>query len=291
MLNNKEIKIKYDILRRLGVTKTENFDVESQIRQRVNYLKDQLVKTNRSAFVLGISGGVDSTSAGCLAQMAVRELKDEGYDAKFIAMRLPYGTQKDEDEAQAALKVIDPDFVVDTNIFNGTTGIFDSVLKGIQDSDLKNEEQVVSNDFAKGNVKARMRMIAQYAIAGIYKGLVLGTDHNAENVTGFYTLHGDGACDLLVLNGLNKRQVRLIAKYFGADEWLYNKRPTADLEDDNPQLADEDSLGLTYDQIDDFLEGKHLDEEIERKIIQRFKLTEFKRRMPTVKNFNNNRNK
>ena len=64
-------------------------------------------------------------------------------------------------------------------------------------------------DFARGNVKARMRMIAQYEIAGLTGGLVLGTDHSAENITGFYTKHGDGACDLAPLFGLNKRQVRL----------------------------------------------------------------------------------
>lgn len=85
---------------------------------------------------------------------------------------------------------------------------------------------------------------------------------------------------MLVLNGLNKRQVRLIAKEFGAAEWLWNKRPTADLEDENPQLADEDSLGITYDEIDDFLEGKYIHIEAQKKLIDRFAATAFKRRMP-----------
>lgn len=280
MLTQEEIKIKDKIMQTLGVVKTEFFDVKSQIRQRVDYLKSFVRSTGRHAIVLGISGGVDSTSAGCLAQQAMKELREEGYEAKFIAMRLPYSVQKDEDEAQRALKVISPDEVVDVNIQNGTDGIFNAVLSGIFASGLRDKESVVSEDFAKGNVKARMRMISQYAVAGLHNGLVLGTDHNAENVTGFYTLHGDGACDMLVLNGLNKRQVRLVAKEFGAPEEVYNKKPTADLEDNNPQLADEDSLGITYEQIDDFLEGKAIDLEIEKKIIHRFNATEFKRRLP-----------
>lgn len=280
MLTQEEVKIKDKIMETLGVVKTEDFDVKSQIRQRVDYLKAFVRSTGRHAIVLGISGGVDSTSAGCLAQQAMRELREEGYEAKFIAMRLPYSVQKDEDEAQRAIRVISPDEVVDVNIQNGTDGVFDAVLAGLNLSGMKQEDRVVSNDFAKGNVKARMRMISQYAVAGLHNGLVLGTDHNAENVTGFYTLHGDGACDMLVLNGLNKRQVRLVAKEFGAPQELYNKKPTADLEDENPQLADEDSLGISYEKIDDFLEGKEVGIEIEKKIIHRFAATEFKRRLP-----------
>lgn len=280
MLTLKQKNIKEKIMQTLSVTPTEQFDVKVAIRERVDYLKRFLKSTGRRAIVLGISGGVDSTSAGSLAQMAIRELREEGYDSKFIAMRLPYKTQKDEDEAQAAIKLINADEVVDVNIGNGTDGVFDAVLSGLYASGLNKDEQVCSEDFAKGNVKARMRMISQYAVAGLHNGLVLGTDHNSENITGFYTLHGDGACDMLVLNGLNKLQVRLIAKEFGASEWLWNKLPTADLEDENPQLADEDSLGITYDEIDDFLEGKEINIESQKLLINRFEATAFKRRMP-----------
>jgi len=280
MLTKNEKNIRNKILETLGVIPTEHFNVKSAIRERVDYLKTFLKSTGRKSIVLGISGGVDSTAAGSLAQMAIRELREEGYDSKFIAMRLPYKTQKDENDAQEAIKLINADEVVDVNIGSGVDGVFNAVLSGLYDSGLKKEDQVCSDDFAKGNVKARMRMISQYAVAGLHNGLVLGTDHNAENITGFYTLHGDGACDLLVLNGLNKRQVRLVAKEFGAAEWLWNKRPTADLEDEKPQLADEDSLGITYDEIDDFLEGKDIGIEGEKLLINRFDMTEFKRRMP-----------
>jgi NAD+ synthase len=132
-------------------------------------------------------------------------------------------------------------------------------------------------DFIKGNVKARMRMIAQYDIAGLVGGLVVGTDHSAENITGFYTKWGDGACDLAPLFGLNKRQVRQLAAFLGAPQVLVVKAPTADLEEDKPQLEDEVALGLSYDEIDDFLEGKPVRQAVEDKLVAIYLRTQHKR--------------
>ena len=114
-------------------------------------------------------------------------------------------------------------------------------------------------------------------------GLVLGTDHSAENLTGFYTKFGDGACDLAPLFGLSKRQVRQVAQSLDAPELLVNKTPTADLEELTPQKADEAALDLTYDQIDDFLEGKPVDERVSDRLIAIYKATEHKRQpIPTI---------
>lgn len=276
---NYDITKKY-ILENLGVTPTEVFEVKIAIRKRINYLKNYLVSNNLKSIVLGISGGVDSTTAGKLAQIAISELREDGYEIQFIAMRLPYNTQKDEEDAQKALNFINPDKIITTNIGNGTDAIFNSILSGLYDSEFKEEYSVCTTDFAKGNVKARMRMIAQYAIAGMTGGAVLGTDHESENIMGFYTKGGDGFCDLIVLNGLNKRQVRLCAKELGAPEWLYSKIATADLEDNNPQVPDEVALGISYEMIDDFLEGKNIPLEIEEKIINQFLKTDHKRKLP-----------
>lgn len=276
---NKEITKKY-ILDNLGVQPTESFDAATAIRDRVDYLKNYLRGYNLKAIVLGISGGVDSTTAGKIAQIAISELQEDGYDAKFIAMRLPYKIQLDEDEAQDAVKFINPDEVIETNIGTGVDSIFDSVVSGMFNASMNKDDNTCSLDFAKGNVKARMRMVSQYAIAGLRGGVVLGTDHEAENLCGFYTKFADGACDLIVLNGLNKRQVRLCAKEMGAPEWLWSKVATADLEDDKPQVSDEEALGLSYDMIDDFLEGKEIPSNIEDKIIHQFKITDHKRHLP-----------
>ncbi len=111
-------------------------------------------------------------------------------------------------------------------------------------------------DFNKGNVKARLRMVAQYAVAGDNGLLVVGTDHGAESVMGFFTKFGDGAADILPLFGLNKRQNRQLLQHLEAPERLWAKVPTADLLDGNAGRPDEDELGISYDHIDDYLEGR-----------------------------------
>ncbi|NOQ79647.1 MAG: NAD(+) synthase, partial [Gammaproteobacteria bacterium] len=127
------------------------------------------------------------------------------------------------------------------------------------------------------------RMIVQFEIAGLVSGLVLGTDHSAENVTGFFTKFGDGACDLAPLFGLSKRQVKQVAQTLGAPQELIEKTPTADLECHSPSKADELALGIKYEQIDDFLEGKPVTEEIKEKIIRIYINTQHKRQtVPTI---------
>ena len=126
-------------------------------------------------------------------------------------------------------------------------------------------------------------MAIQYEIAGMLDGLVLGTDHSAENITGFYTKYGDGACDLAPLFGLNKRQVREVADYLGAPSHIVRKAPTADLETLAPQQTDEAVLGMSYDQIDDFLEGTNVASEIANRLVAMFEKTQQKRvPIPTI---------
>lgn len=263
-----------------------SINVETEIQQRIDFIKQKLQQSNCYSLVLGISGGVDSSTAGRLCQLAVEQLNLETQSTRyqFIAVRLPYAVQKDEEEAQLALQFIQPTHSISVNIQSGSDGIHQSTLAAINNSEIKSLENT-NIDFIKGNVKARMRMIAQYEIAGLIGGLVVGTDHSAENITGFYTKHGDGACDLAPLFGLNKRQVRSLAKQLGASALLVEKAPTADLEEDKPQLEDEIALGMTYDQIDDFLEGKKVPQEIEDKLISIYLRTQHKRQaIPTIYN-------
>ncbi|MDD9180501.1 MULTISPECIES: ammonia-dependent NAD(+) synthetase [Aliivibrio] len=261
-----------------------SIDPVNEIKIRVNFIKATLLKAHCTSLILGISGGVDSTTCGRLAQIAINELNDK-YDTKkyqFIAVRLPYGIQKDEDEAQMALSFIQPSHSISINIKEGVDGLHKASHIGLEHTGLLPSDSA-KIDFVKGNVKARARMIAQYEVAGYVGGLVLGTDHSAENITGFYTKFGDGACDLAPLFGLNKRQVRKIAETLGAPEQLVKKVPTADLEELAPQKADEDALSVTYDQIDDFLEGKKIDAEAEAKLIKIYQLSQHKRQpIPTI---------
>ncbi|MFJ7728394.1 ammonia-dependent NAD(+) synthetase [Neobacillus sp. NPDC097160] len=264
------MSLQAQIMRELNVSPT--IQPKEEIRKRIDFLKNYLVKTKAKGYVLGISGGQDSSLAGRLAQLAVEELRSEGTDALFIAGRLPYGVQQDEDDAKLSLDFIRADRETSFNIKTPV----DEVQREYDQS----YEGGPLSDYQKGNVKARMRMIAQYAIGGMEGLLVIGTDHAAEAVTGFYTKYGDGGADVLPLTGLTKRQGKALLKELGADERLYLKVPTADLLDQKPGQADETELGITYDELDDYLEGKPVSKEVAEKVEKRYILTEHKRRLP-----------
>jgi len=251
-------------------------DLDFEIRRRLDFIKYQLELSGQKTLVLGISGGIDSCTCGRLAQLAIDELMQTGDGYAFIAVRLPYATQVDEVDAQLSIDFIQPSHSLTVNVQPGTDAIHQSVMQALETRGLDDLSANVE-DFARGNVKARMRMVAQYEIAGLLGGLVLGTDHSAENVTGFYTKYGDGACDLAPLFGLNKRQVRQLAARLGSPENIINKTPTADLETLAPEKADEDALGLSYDQIDDFLEGKAIAAEAAERLIHIYLTTAHKR--------------
>ncbi|MFE9204731.1 ammonia-dependent NAD(+) synthetase [Micromonospora sp. NPDC007230] len=251
------------------------FDAAVEIERRVVFLADRLVDTGLTTLVLGISGGVDSTTTGRLCQLAVERARAAGHPALFVAMRLPYGVQADEHHAQAALAFIRPDRVLTVDVKPASDAALDAlVAAGLACTD------AAQQDFVHGNVKARQRMIAQYAVAGAMGGLVVGTDHAAEAVTGFFTKHGDGAADVVPLTGLTKRRVRALAAALGAPAELVGKAPTADLESLAPGKLDEDALGLTYEQIDDFLEGRLVPPEVAEALMARYRATDHKRRLP-----------
>lgn len=260
-----------DIIRQLGVKAV--IDPKQEIRQSVDFLKAYLLKHPfLKTYVLGISGGQDSSLAGKLAQMAIEELRAETGDKQyqFIAVRLPYGVQADEADAQRALAFIQPDQALTVNIKEAVDG----QLRALETAGLE------ISDFNKGNIKARQRMISQYAIAGQTAGAVIGTDHAAENVMGFFTKFGDGGADILPLFRLTKRQGKALLKALKADPSLYEKVPTADLEDKKPGLADEVALGVSYQEIDDYLEGHTISSEAQARIEDWWHKGQHKRHLP-----------
>ena len=250
-----------------------SIDVQEEIRISINFMKDYLKKHPfLKGMVLGISGGQDSTLAGKLAQMAIDELNDEAAENiySFYAIRLPYGIQLDENDCQEALEFIEPNEVYTIDIKDAV----DASTRALKAAG------ITLSDFAKGNEKARERMKVQYSVAAMHNSVVIGTDHAAEAVTGFYTKFGDGGADLVPLFRLNKRQGKQLLKELNCPPNLYNKMPTADLEDNVPGLPDEEALGVTYDQIDDYLEGKEIPKEQQEKIEMYYLRSQHKRNLP-----------
>ena len=260
-----------DIIARFGVQ--AKIDPEQEIRKSIDFVKDYFkAHTFLKAAVLGISGGQDSTLTGKLVQMALAELRQETgiADYAFIAVRLPYGEQIDAKDVEAAIDWIRPDETLSINI----KAAVDAMVASLSASGL------TISDFNKGNIKARQRMISQYAIAGERAGVVIGTDHAAESITGFYTKYGDGAADIEPLYRLDKRQGRQMLVALEAPEQLISKVPTADLEDNKPLVADEIALGVSYDSIDDYLEGKKVASKDQTTIERLYHNSEHKRQLP-----------
>lgn len=248
-------------------------DPAAEVERRVAFLSEYLAATGARGYVLGISGGLDSTLAGRLAQLAVEQRRAEGAEAVFVAMRLPYRVQVDEDDARAALEFVAADEVLRFDVGPAVAAVEAEYRSGC--------ERPMS-DFTKGNTKARLRMVAQYALAGERGLLVLGTDHGAESVTGFFTKFGDGAADVLPLFGLNKGQNRVVLRALAAPEQLWAKEPTADLLDENPGRSDEDELGVTYDHIDAYVEGRVVPTDVAETLETTWRRTRHKRSTPVT---------
>lgn len=248
---------------------------EEEVRRSIDFLKDYL-KANSflKTYVLGISGGQDSTLAGKLCQMAIAEMRAETDDNsyQFIAVRLPYGVQTDAQDAADAVAFQKPDQDLIVNIKPAVDALVTSLHETGQEI----------TDFNKGNIKARERMVVQYAIAGANNGAVVGTDHAAENFSGFYTKYGDGAADLTPLFRLDKRQGKQMLKFLNCPEHLYHKAPTADLEEEQPGLPDEKALGVSYHDIDNYLEGQTVADEAAEKIEALWRKSEHKRHLPVT---------
>ena len=223
---------------------------EVEIQTRVDFIKKTLSSTGLKTLVLGISGGIDSCTCGKLAQIAVEqlntELKTNSY--QFVAIRLPYGEQADEADAQASIDFISPAKSLSVNIKSSADALHTEVLGALMNTHALPENDA-QQDFAKGNVKARTRMVAQYDVAGILGGLVLGTDHSAENITGFYTKYGDGGVDISPIADCNKTEVWELGKELGILNEIIEAAPTDGLWDDG--RTDEGQLGLQYHELEE----------------------------------------
>ncbi|KMQ38162.1 NAD synthetase [Oenococcus oeni] len=250
-------------------------NAKDEIDRTIAFLKNYLIANPQyKSYVLAISGGQDSTLTGKLARIAINQLRQEtGNDQyEFIAVRQPYGEQADEEDAQTALKFVAPDQTITTNIKEAT----DALTKTLRVSGL------AVDDMSRGSIKPKMRMIAQYAAAREHDGVVLGTDHAAEAFAGFFTKYGDGGTDLDPLWRLDKSQGQQMLKALNAPESLYNKVPSADLEDKRPQLPDEVALGVKYKDIDKYLEGREVSEEAAKQIEKLYLTTKHKRHLPVT---------
>lgn len=228
------------------------------------FLQEYLEQSHCKGYVLGLSGGVDSSLVAAIARKAVG--KDKLY---CYAIDVESNIADIEDAKQVA-KELDLNLEV-VNL----TDTYHSYLKS-----LKGDEFI---RLTKSNLKVRMRMVALFAYAQEHSSLVLGTDNMDERYVGYFTKYGDGAADLLPIVYLTKGEVREAAKLYGLSSVLANRTPSAGLFEGQ---TDETEMGVSYKDLDNFLLGKEINPKAKERIEHLHKISEHKRvDIPTPKEF------
>ncbi|MDO7908265.1 ammonia-dependent NAD(+) synthetase [Paenibacillus sp. JX-17] len=262
--------LQQQIIKELNVSPTIN--VEAEVRKRVDFLKSYVKQSGTKGLLIAISGGIDSAVATGLCKRATDELTEEsGEEYRTLGVFQPYGKQEDIDHSYATAKAFELKYTVETNIEASVNQIAEEVERGMVKMGL---EKTTMTPQGKGNVKARTRMVMQYALAFEQNLLVVGTDHASEAITGFYTKWGDGAVDITPLGSLNKRQVRQLAAHLGVPKEILEKAPSAGLWEGQ---TDEKELGISYEDNSDYLEGKQINPEVQERLEAFYKRTHHKR--------------
>ena len=234
------------------------------LKQIESFLKDYLESTKLDSYVLGLSGGIDSSLVGAIARHAV------GKDKLFCYAIDVESDPKDIEDAKKVAKELD----LNLEVIN-LTETYHNYLKQINGDNFSR--------LTKSNLKVRMRMVALFAYAQEHRGLVLGTDNADERYVGYFTKYGDGAVDILPISQLVKEEVREAAKLYGLSSPLVNRVPTAGL---FKGQTDELEMGVTYKDLDAYLLGKEIDLKAKERIEYLHKISEHKRiPIPEMKPF------
>ncbi len=237
--------------------------IDQKIDHVVSWLQDQVKESGTNGILVGLSGGIDSS--------VVANLIKKAFPESSLGVILPCkSNEKDKIDGEKVAIAANIEYVeVDL------TQSHEVLLNGIQGAVSKLETS--NHQLTDANLRARLRMSTLYGIANNMGYLVAGTDNAAELLTGYFTKYGDGGVDILPLAHLTKREVFEWAKHLGVPQSVIDRKPSAGLWEGQ---TDEEEMGVTYDAIDDYIEGKPVSAE-DKVIIERMNVrTEHKRTMP-----------
>jgi len=242
----------------------------------LDFISQNFRKANFNNAIIGLSGGIDSSTVAYLAQKALGARNVWG-------ISMPYRTSSPNsaNDAQLVAKNLGINFETIE-----ITDIVDAYFKNFPDAD----------SLRRGNLMARERMVILYDQSSLRKALVLGCGNKTEILLGYSTLHGDTACAMLPIGGLYKTQVRALAKFLGVPDQIIQKAPTADLW---VGQTDEDELGFTYAAVDkllyymiekrftiDELKEQGFSESFIMEVSEKVKRAEYKRCLPPTPQVN-----
>ncbi|WP_406613432.1 NAD(+) synthase [Mycoplasma corogypsi] len=227
------------------------------------FLTTKAKEVNASGFVVGISGGIDSSLVYAISKR-IKHLDTIG-----VVMPVNQMTKTDLEHISQLEKAFEDKFItVDlSTAFSGIT-----------------QAMSLDNQLAIANIKPRLRMTTVYALAQQNNKLVLGTDNADEVFIGYFTKYGDGGADLLPISHLTKGEVKFLASLLGVPDSIISKDPSAGLWEGQ---TDEDELGFSYASLDFYLNNykKLTNEQLEevlgketiQKILHKHKISQHKR--------------
>lgn len=230
----------------------------------IAWIKDYFKDNKDGKAIIGISGGKDSTIAAALCVEAL------GAD-RVIGVLMPNGIQNDISDSYEVVARLKLQYHV-VNINAACEGLYKFLADAVFLSG--GEKAIKENTMITTNTPARLRMTTLYAVAALYpNSRVVNTCNRSEDYVGYSTKYGDAAGDFSPLGNLTVREVLEIGDALGLPRHLVHKTPS----DGMCGKSDEDNLGFTYEQLDDWiLEGKCANEEIKEKILKLHKATRHK---------------
>ena len=222
-----------------------------------DFLRKYLENSHQDGYVLGISGGVDSSVCAALIKKAVGK-------EKLHCLLMPIDSlPNDLEDGLTLVKDLDLSY----NVIDMSKAYHEYLNEF-------NNNNVALDASTRGNLKARMRMASLYAYGQAHRCLVVGTDNMDESYVGYFTKYGDGGVDLLPIVYLLKREVREVGRILGIRSSLVDRVPSAGLYEGQ---TDEKEMGITYQDLDDYLSGKKVDREVEKRIQHLHNISEHKR--------------